>query len=69
MGLLLVADAKHGELLGGHLVGHDVAELLPELTLAQRWDSDRQRAGSGNVHTTQRCLRRRRSASTAWLAT
>ena len=27
-----------GELLGAHLVGADVAELLPELTLAQRWD-------------------------------
>ncbi|WP_026851581.1 dihydrolipoyl dehydrogenase [Glaciibacter superstes] len=34
----LVADAKYGELLGGHLVGHDVSELLPELTLAQKWD-------------------------------
>jgi dihydrolipoamide dehydrogenase len=28
----------HGELRGVHLVGADVAELLPELTLAQRWD-------------------------------
>lgn len=34
----LVAGAKHGELLGGHLVGPDVSELLPELTLAQKWD-------------------------------
>jgi dihydrolipoamide dehydrogenase len=34
----LVADAQYGELLGGHLVGHDVSELLPELTLAQKWD-------------------------------
>jgi dihydrolipoamide dehydrogenase len=34
----LVADGTHGELLGGHLVGADVAELLPELTLAQKWD-------------------------------
>ena len=34
----LVADATYGELLGGHLVGHDVSELLPELTLAQKWD-------------------------------
>jgi dihydrolipoamide dehydrogenase len=34
----LVADAKYGELLGGHLIGHDVSELLPELTLAQKWD-------------------------------
>jgi dihydrolipoamide dehydrogenase len=34
----VIADRAHGELLGGHLVGADVAELLPELTLAQRWD-------------------------------
>jgi dihydrolipoamide dehydrogenase len=34
----LVADAKYGELLGGHLIGPDVSELLPELTLAQKWD-------------------------------
>jgi dihydrolipoamide dehydrogenase len=34
----LVADAKYKELLGGHLIGHDVSELLPELTLAQKWD-------------------------------
>jgi pyruvate/2-oxoglutarate dehydrogenase complex dihydrolipoamide dehydrogenase (E3) component len=34
----VIADTAHGELLGGHLVGAEVAELLPELTLAQRWD-------------------------------
>lgn len=34
----VVADRAHGELLGARLVGADVAELLPELTLAQRWD-------------------------------
>ncbi len=34
----LVADATHGELLGGHLIGPDASELLPELTLAQKWD-------------------------------
>ena len=34
----LIADGKYGELLGGHLIGHDVSELLPELTLAQKWD-------------------------------
>ncbi len=31
----LVTDARYGEILGGHLVGPDVTELLPELTLAQ----------------------------------
>jgi dihydrolipoamide dehydrogenase len=34
----LVADETHGELLGGHLIGPEVTELLPELTLAQKWD-------------------------------
>jgi dihydrolipoamide dehydrogenase len=46
----LIADGKYGELLGGHLIGHDVSELLPELTLAQKWDLT---AGelARNVHT------------------
>ncbi len=30
----LISDKKYGELLGGHLIGPDVSELLPELTLA-----------------------------------
>ena len=34
----VIADRAHGELLGAHLVSVDVAELLPDLTLAQRWD-------------------------------
>ncbi len=31
----IIADAKYGEILGAHLVGTDVTELLPELSLAQ----------------------------------
>ena len=31
----LVTDAKYGELLGAHMIGPEVTELLPELTLAQ----------------------------------
>ncbi len=31
----LIADAHYGEILGAHLVGPEVTELLPELTLAQ----------------------------------
>jgi len=31
----LIADAKYGEILGAHLIGPEVTELLPELTLAQ----------------------------------
>jgi dihydrolipoamide dehydrogenase len=34
----LIADAKYGEILGAHMIGPDVTELLPELTLAQQWD-------------------------------
>ncbi len=30
----MVVDAKYGEILGAHLVGPEVTELLPELTLA-----------------------------------
>jgi dihydrolipoamide dehydrogenase len=32
----LIADGKKGTLLGAHLVGPEVTELLPELTLAYR---------------------------------
>ena len=31
----IIADARYGEILGAHMVGPDVTELLPELTLAQ----------------------------------
>jgi dihydrolipoamide dehydrogenase len=34
----LISDGRHGELIGGHLIGPEVTELLPELTLAQKWD-------------------------------
>ncbi|MER5549100.1 dihydrolipoyl dehydrogenase [Streptomyces sp. NPDC002589] len=34
----VVGDGRYGELLGAHLIGPDVTELLPELTLAQKWD-------------------------------
>jgi dihydrolipoamide dehydrogenase len=34
----LISDAKYNELLGAHMIGPDVTELLPELTLAQKWD-------------------------------
>ena len=46
----LIADKKYGELLGGHLIGPDVAELLPELTLAQKWDLTANELAR-NVHT------------------
>ena len=34
----IVADATYGEILGAHMIGPDVTELLPELTLAQAYD-------------------------------
>ncbi|MBA2813596.1 dihydrolipoyl dehydrogenase [Streptomyces sp. KM273126] len=34
----LISDATYGEIVGAHLIGPDVTELLPELTLAQKWD-------------------------------
>jgi dihydrolipoamide dehydrogenase len=45
----ILSDAKYGELLGAHLIGPDVAELLPELTLAQQWDLTVHEAAR-NVH-------------------
>jgi dihydrolipoamide dehydrogenase len=34
----IVADAKHNEIVGAHMIGPEVTELLPALTLAQKWD-------------------------------
>jgi len=34
----IITDKRYGELLGAHLIGPDVSELLPELTLAQRME-------------------------------
>ncbi|WP_152363976.1 dihydrolipoyl dehydrogenase [Microlunatus speluncae] len=45
----IVSDAKYGELLGAHLVGPEVTELLPELTLAQLWDLTAEEI-SRNIH-------------------
>ena len=46
----LIADAEHLELIGAHMVGPDVSELLPELTLAQKWDLTALELAR-NVHT------------------
>ncbi|NHN57405.1 dihydrolipoyl dehydrogenase [Calidifontibacter sp. DB0510] len=34
----IVADAEHNEIVGAHLIGPDVTELLPVLNLAVQWD-------------------------------
>ncbi len=46
----VIADGRYGELLGAHLIGPDVSELLPELTLAQKWDLTVNELAR-NVHT------------------
>jgi dihydrolipoamide dehydrogenase len=46
----IVADGRYNELLGAHMVGPDVSELLPELTLAAKWDLTADEV-SRNVHT------------------
>ena len=34
----LIIDSKYGEILGAHMIGVEVSELLPEFTLAQRME-------------------------------
>src|SRR6476619_1783689 len=34
----IVADSAHNEILSAHMIGPEVTELLPALTLAQQWD-------------------------------
>jgi len=31
----LITDSRYGEILGGHMIGPEVTELLPELTISQ----------------------------------
>ncbi len=45
----VIADATHDEIIGAHMVGPDVTELLPELTLAQQWDLTAHEV-SRNIH-------------------
>ena len=41
----VVADARHNELLGATIIGHDVSDLIPVLTLAQMWDITTEEVG------------------------
>jgi dihydrolipoamide dehydrogenase len=45
----LVTDAKYGEILGAHLIGAEVSELLPELTLAHAMELTAQEVAH-NIH-------------------
>lgn len=46
----IITDAKYGEILGAHMIGPEVSELLPELTLAQRMELTTEEI-SRNVHS------------------
>ncbi len=49
----IVTDKKYGEVLGAQMVGPDVSELLPELTLAQRFElTTREIARNVHAHPT-----------------
>ncbi len=45
----LIVDARYGEILGAHMIGPEVTELLPELTLAQMMELTTGEIGR-NVH-------------------
>ena len=46
----IITDAAYGEILGAHLVGPEVSELLPELTLAQKMEMTAHEIAA-NIHT------------------
>ncbi len=49
----IVTDKEYGEVLGAQMVGPDVSELLPELTLAQRFElTTREIARNVHAHPT-----------------
>jgi dihydrolipoamide dehydrogenase len=49
----IVADTTTGEILGAHLVGPEVTELLPELVLARTWElTPDEIAGAVHAHPT-----------------
>jgi dihydrolipoamide dehydrogenase len=45
----IITDSKYGELLGAHMIGPEVTELLPELTLAQMMELTAEEVAR-NVH-------------------
>lgn len=46
----IISDAQYGEILGAHMIGPEVSELLPELTLAQQMELTADEIAH-NVHT------------------
>lgn len=45
----IISDVKYGEILGAHMIGPEVSELLPELTLAHQMELTAEEIGR-NVH-------------------
>jgi dihydrolipoamide dehydrogenase len=45
----IITDTKYGEILGAHMIGPEVTELLPELTLAQQMELTASEIGH-NIH-------------------
>jgi dihydrolipoamide dehydrogenase len=45
----VITDAKYGEILGAHMIGPEVSELLPEFTLAQKMELTAEEIAS-NIH-------------------
>ena len=49
----LVADGEYGELLGAHMVGANVSELMPQLVLAQKYELTSEEIGRAvHIHPT-----------------
>lgn len=49
----LIADAEYGELLGGHMVGANVSELMPQLVLAEKYELTTEEIGRAvHIHPT-----------------
>ena len=49
----LIADSEHGELVGGHMVGANVSELMPQLVLAQKYELTSEEIGRAtHIHPT-----------------
>jgi dihydrolipoamide dehydrogenase len=45
----MIINPKYGEILGAHMIGVEVSELLPELTIAQKMELTAEEI-AGNIH-------------------
>jgi len=67
----LVVDTRHREILGVHMIGQGVGELLGELSLAQLWDlTADELARNFHAHPSlSEAIREVSAAASGWLAT